>query len=374
MYLLSLPVELLVYIISFLPTVRDKVKLRYVSRRLQVVSETPSLWSEFVWPLYDRREEHSVLRDCGEYIKRLVFPDHVITSTLVKMLSYCNNVTELRLPPGSKLSCKQLEILQSMEQLEKLEVLLSSDFKPLLQIGRLKELTVHAEEKETQLFCMPCVEEWVAKGFISYNLNIVVHTYNLNIVEHEFVEQLQKSFLESWRQWNSTIPVGHTAYLKLYNTGNNRSPLNFFPIFPTVQLEFSQTATLPFVKTSSFGVLGLEGDLVLLTDTVHDGRTAVKAKIMTPDEFNHILIILNSSVKSLNFVTDFDFIQCQFLHSGHLEQLAIACPNIQRLNLGGNTECLDSLQGLRMIAHCCVDLCGLNLRGIALENVVGYTK
>ena len=73
--ILRLPVELLVYIVSFLPTVRGKVKLRYVSRTLQVVSETPSLWSEFVWPLYDRREEHSVmnvLKTCGDYIKRLV--------------------------------------------------------------------------------------------------------------------------------------------------------------------------------------------------------------------------------------------------------------------------------------------------------------
>ena len=52
----SLPTELLVYIASFLPT-RDKAKLRYVSRRLQSVGDVSSLWSEFVWPQYDSREE-----------------------------------------------------------------------------------------------------------------------------------------------------------------------------------------------------------------------------------------------------------------------------------------------------------------------------
>jgi len=52
--------------------IREKVQLRYVSQTRQVVSETPSLWSEFVWALYDSREERSVmkvLKACGDYIK-----------------------------------------------------------------------------------------------------------------------------------------------------------------------------------------------------------------------------------------------------------------------------------------------------------------
>ena len=69
--LLSLPVELLVYIMSLLVT-RDLVKLRYVSRGVRVVTTTPLLWRKFVWPLYDGREERSimnVLKDIGECIK-----------------------------------------------------------------------------------------------------------------------------------------------------------------------------------------------------------------------------------------------------------------------------------------------------------------
>jgi len=47
--LVALPTELLVYIISFLSSISDQIKLRYVSSWLRCVIEgTPSLWKEFV--------------------------------------------------------------------------------------------------------------------------------------------------------------------------------------------------------------------------------------------------------------------------------------------------------------------------------------
>lgn len=71
--ILNLPVELLIYIVSFLPSVDDRMKLRYVSRKLRsIVSETQSLWHDFELPLYDCRQERSVmnvLKACGDYIK-----------------------------------------------------------------------------------------------------------------------------------------------------------------------------------------------------------------------------------------------------------------------------------------------------------------
>ena len=41
-YFLSLPNEVLVKIMSLLPETHERVKFRYVSRRLQKISETPS--------------------------------------------------------------------------------------------------------------------------------------------------------------------------------------------------------------------------------------------------------------------------------------------------------------------------------------------
>ena len=62
-------------------------------------------------------------------------------------------------------------------------------------------------------------------------------------------------------------------------------------------------------------------------------------------------------------MTHFDASHCGTLHSGHLEQLALACPYLQHLNLQGNSHCLERLQGLCAISTC-KNLRGLNLMGI----------
>ena len=58
--LITLPAELLVHILSFLPMTRDIVMLRYVSRRFWSICEIPSLWRQFVWPHFHAREERCV--------------------------------------------------------------------------------------------------------------------------------------------------------------------------------------------------------------------------------------------------------------------------------------------------------------------------
>ena len=255
-----------------------------------------------------------------------------------------------------------------MERLEKLEVQLSTDIEPLLQIDGLKELTVYvviAQKQQTESFCISCVQKWIEKGFVPRNLNIVTNA---------FADQLQVSFLESWIQWNATLPMGHTACLKLYDDfGFTR---NLSPVFPMAQLEFSQTATIPFVKANNFGLLGLNNDLVLLNSCVYNGKAAFSANIVfSDDEFYFVHdSMLKRSVTDISFITDFNFALCESLHSGHLEQLAIACPNLQRLNLESNDNCLRSLQGLQKIAQHCSDLRGLNLRFIPFDVVESHEK
>jgi len=64
---------------------------------------------------------------------------------------------------------------------------------------------------------------------------------------------------------------------------------------------------------------------------------------------------------NLNCATHFDLSFCYSLFPGHLEQIAIACPNLQRLNLRDCNCCLESVKGLKAIASHCRNLTGLNL-------------
>jgi len=86
--------------------------------------------------------------------------------------------------------------------------------------------------------------------------------------------------------------------------------------------------------------------------------------------FSHKNIVFNNRlVTSFSRVTEFNFAYSECVQPGHLEQLAIACPNIQRLNLQDNCECLVRLQGLRTIAINCHDLCGLNIQHVSVTKI-----
>ena len=88
---------------------------------------------------------------------------------------------------------------------------------------------------------------------------------------------------------------------------------------------------------------------------------------------DHIVNKLNSihivSCENLSCATHFDIANCVSLRSHHLEQLAIACPNLQRINLQNCSYCLKDLQGLQAIASHCHKLQGLNLLGMCFSLV-----
>ena len=77
---------------------------------------------------------------------------------------------------------------------------------------------------------------------------------------------------------------------------------------------------------------------------------------------------IDTSVTSPTSVTHFDASCCSSLYPGHLEQLSIACPNLQRLDLFGNSECLNNLQGLHSLANNCKGLQALNLLRIHVSD------
>ena len=76
-------------------------------------------------------------------------------------------------------------------------------------------------------------------------------------------------------------------------------------------------------------------------------------------------------ISNFNSVSNVDFVGVN-IYPGHLEQLAIACPNLERLNLGKAQNCLQSFQGLHAIVDICQNLQGLNLVGIPVSSVESY--
>ena len=234
------------------------------------------------------------------------------------MLSHCKNVTHLCLPSETIVDPRKLaKSLQHMQNLRKLEVQFLSDvdIKPIFQIGvRLQELTVHVQERLSYKQ-YSWLKEWIMNGCVPTHLTFVIDFYPFSLEKSSFLQFLLRK---------CTIPVDHKPYFKLLF--NFKVPLNLFPTLPDFQLEFGQQGVSPFVKASNFGILGLDWDLLVLTDCNCNGKTLYKAKIASADcdVFKSIRDdMLNQNIITLKFVTEFDFTRSGSLHSGQLEHVQI---------------------------------------------------
>ena len=101
-------------------------------------------------------------------------------------------------------------------------------------------------------------------------------------------------------------------------------------------------------------------------DTLHltQGNGNVHKALLIGGIDEHV----DSSIASLTSVTHFDASHCGGLYPGHLEQLSIACPNLKKLDLCGNSNCLNNLQGLHGLVNNCKNLQALNLKKIYAHN------
>ena len=101
---------------------------------------------------------------------------------------------------------------------------------------------------------------------------------------------------------------------------------------------------------------------------------AFKASLWPICIYDNISVGQKSSNTSslINFVTDFELTYCKILNSVHLKQLAIICPNLQRLSLFRSKSCLKSLKDLRAVSDCCRSLKGVNLLGTHVSLVENH--
>ena len=358
--LITLPPELLVYIMSLL-VLRDKINLRYVSRRLRFVSEVAILWSNFVWPYFEGERKHYVsdtLKACGEHVEKLMFPINVPSSKVVWLTETCVNVKELCLPKRSYFSSGQLErIVNTMTHLQKLDVCWSNYIKPLLEIsGGLKELTIHMSQSKHELPAWD-VEDWVREGI---HLPSVVKIFIL--ADYCAIECLYKKL----SKYSSSLPG-----CELFLYSNARIPFSYQPRIPLLRCNFGSAGASYIVKPSSYGILGFHNDMMNILECDYDN------KIMYCGMLSYFAIPqnvhCNVSLPSLSSVT---FLSLWFysdnIYPGHLEQIAIACPNLRWLDLQGCCESLQSLKGLQSIVTVCQDLQGINIADIPVKEVESY--
>ena len=358
----ALPTELLVYIFHLIPTTRGKATLRYVSQRIRNVTEVPSLWKEFVWSYYEDREEYCVcnlLKSCGSFIKTLSFPNHV-PPTLHHLLRYCNDVVELILPT-TKLDRVQVgKVMGQMQHLQKLDVQWSLGLIRLLVIkNELREVTIRCPAGEVienfrafRISLNLFLFMWASKGCLPQYLSIV----GLDSGEARLLSI-------AWQSWNKTLSAGCTGCIRVYDRLN--IPLGLFLASPLFQFHFGQASPLSCADVKKFGLMGLCNPNLSVTDHMYIS-SIYDCDIISVDH-------KDSNTSILTFVTEFD-LSYRDTHSVHLEQLAILCPNLIRLNLFHCKDCLRSLKGLRAIASCCHNLQGVNLLGIQVTMVENHMQ
>ena len=363
----DLPTELLVKIMSYLPT-RDRIVMRYVCRKFQEVSEVPSFWKEFVWPYGPRQVSSvgSVLKKCGVHTRRIIFPAHVTSTKILEMANSCTKVTHLGLSRDTQLSLDDLEeILHIMTQLQQLDMFVPTEFIYLEQRTKFIEGLLKTVASVSQLklrtdnpgHTVSSIKVCAVKGNPLPSIVNILTCVSDKIVLADITSELHLL----WSNSNSDLSAFEVG---LYD--DKRIPMHPYPPVPLISVKLGQVAMPPLIRFSDHGVVGLQNDIFFISEYDYCGTVR---HTITPFKYSPII-----NEKHFNSTSHSHSFSCVDLSrvkvsSNHLEQLAVACPNLQRLNLKDNINCLEDVQGLHAIVSICQNLEGLNLAGISVSSV-----
>ena len=382
--LLILPTELLVMILSYL-SIQSIIKMQFVSQRFKEVSAISSLWKKFVWPDCEPRHMCSVrkvLKTHGEHVRQIFFPVHVTPANLLEMMHYCPKVTHISLPRYTQLSLDHLEeIVHTMTHLEQLDVFISSikyglscrecyiNYKQLLEVTttNVNNLTLKFDWDEGE----DCFNYAWSIEEVLYTLENSIRNNHplpsiINLLIHD--QELEGILCSGLQYCPASSYTIASIEIGLYNIA--RVPMDLYPSVPLKKFQFGPAAKSPFIKLSDHGILGLDKDIFYLSDYDHYG----KARLSVSPKYYDLDLVKDKHLRyisNFNSVSNVDFSKVN-IYPDHLKQLAIACPNLERLNLRSGRNSLQSLQGLRAIVDTCRNLQGLNLVGIPVSSMESY--
>jgi len=392
--ILDLPVELLVFIISLLPSSRDLVKLRYVSKSFLALTEVPLLWRKFVWPLYRRIEETSIieaLKVNGSYIRRLSFSTldsmHSALSgcsfDLNPILRNCSNVTNLTLITELSYYDYQFHsseesvlniVLQNLKCLEKLEISWSyfDGYPSSLKASKVNELTLHMDISMLEgLFCC-WIDDYISTGYRPQCVNFVQHNNWLHVAPVIW-----------WWSNHSTRaqyrpPDKYTAHFKFYTSGY-RVAFNHSPP-PQIHIQFHLTPSVKVTKVSDCNIFGQDCYMLKMN---HCSCTYSCKCVVTSATIDENAIWYCNGDYRCRIYQNCQVDQFGVLEAAHtlndvrvcvddikrfldkdLEQLSSLFPNLQSLDLTHCDLSTDNMRGIRAVAINCLNLKGLNLMAV----------
>ena len=168
---------------------------------------------------------------------------------------------------------------------------------------------------------------------------------------------------------------------------NKRIPMNLYLPMPLRKFQFGPAATPPLIKLNDHGITDLR--ICYLNEYDLGGTvryTISPIGILSADEYGRVHRMFDSASQIPALLCNPKLFNCtNHLHAvsyadmsysgirvSNLEQLAVVCPNLQRLNLKGNGGCLAYLKGLNAIVYACQNLEGLNLAGIQSISLHSY--
>ena len=254
------------------------------------------------------------------------------------------------------------EIVHTMKHLQQLYVFVNrADMESTLlaTTAGVKKLTLRYENTKYNLGSLESLLEGIKQQGTS--LSSVINVYDKLIYS-----SVKNQLLQFWSTWSSKLPSFEVSLYEI-----KRVSINLYPSIPLMKLQFGPAATPPLIKLTDHGILGLQYDKFHFTEYDHYGevRHSITASSDGLRDGLHVVKEqLCNQISNLYSVSNVDF-TIMDIYPGHLEQLAIACPNLERINIQNVSRCLQNLKGLHAIVDKCKNLQGIYLARIPVSRV-----
>ena len=344
MSLLSLPSEILVGVVSYLPT-RDLLHVRMTCRQLYSVLSDPIFWSTISWEDFnhvrDEKPLKTVLKLGAPLLHQLNISalDRFALSKFSTILKSCEKLKHLTLT-GFKLSSDQLKtiltILPNIYHLE-FDESFKCSYKNFFELAPLSSTLTSVILNKTSAY-MAILNKWSETGFSPPEMGVRLSG--------------PRSSCFSCIKFDRFNTPKHHARFCLYDSMNSPYILIQSPsTHPALELHFDPDFYMPYCKmfnSEHFICLGRSGKNYTRAEFVY--RLTLPHGIASTS--------LPNTIRFLNF---YDY---RDLESVHLSLIADSCPNLYQLNLEHCHKSLNDLDGLSSIVKECKNLRSLNISRI----------